>query len=150
MVAKQESISIEQYMQSLGERARQASRAMSMASTAQKNNALQILATKLLQEQSHLMEVNQLDLRAGKERGLESALLDRLELTVNRIQAMADGLQQIASLQDPVGQVENLVARPSGHSSRRIRSHKFKPGDRRIYSAVTTRFGTAGICGTGS
>ena len=114
MAATQEDISVQQYMLNLGEQANRAARLMSAASTASKNDALNYLAELLLQEKLKLMEVNQLDLQAGKQRGLEAALLDRLELTPARIQSMADGLKQIASLQDPVGEVTGLASRPSG------------------------------------
>ena len=112
-VTKQE-ISVKQYMLGLGEQASLAARLMSAASTASKNNALNYLAELLIEKQSQLIDVNQLDLQAGKERGLEAALLDRLELTPARIQSMADGLKQIAGLQDPVGEVSDLASRPSG------------------------------------
>lgn len=114
MAAKQETVSIEKYVLTLGEQAKHAARAMSMATTAQKNNALETLATLLLERQDSLIEVNQLDLQAGKERGLESAMLDRLELTSQRIKSMSEGLQQIAALDDPIGEISNVVARPSG------------------------------------
>jgi glutamate-5-semialdehyde dehydrogenase len=114
MAATQQEISVQQYMLGLGEQASKAARQMSAASTASKNNALNYLADLLLQDQSKLIEVNQLDLQAGKERGLEAALLDRLELTPARIQSMVDGLRQIAGLQDPVGEVSGLASRPSG------------------------------------
>ncbi|MFK7795555.1 MAG: glutamate-5-semialdehyde dehydrogenase [Gammaproteobacteria bacterium] len=114
MAATQEEISIKQYMLSLGEQASVAARQMSAASTASKNNALNFLADLLLDQQEELIKVNQLDLQAGKDRGLETALLDRLELTPARIQSMADGLKQIAGLQDPVGEVSDLASRPSG------------------------------------
>ena len=114
MAAKQETVSIEQYMLTLGAQAKQAARAMSMATTAQKNNALETLAALLLEQQENLMRVNQLDLQAGKERGLESAMLDRLELTPQRIQAMSDGLRQIAALEDLIGEIDNVTTRPSG------------------------------------
>ncbi len=114
MAATQQDISVKQYMLGLGEQASQAARQMSAASTASKNNALNYLADLLIQQQEKLIEVNQLDLQAGKERGLEAALLDRLELTPARIQSMADGLKQIASLQDPVGEISGLASRPSG------------------------------------
>ena len=66
-------------------------------------------------EQSEtLKEANKLDLAAGKEKGLDAALLDRLELTDERIQSMAEGLRQIASLPDPVGVISNMAYRPSG------------------------------------
>lgn len=114
MAAKQKEVSVQQYMLSLGEHASRAARLMSAASTASKNYALTYLAELLLQDQSKLIEVNQLDLQAGKERGLDVALLDRLELTSARIQSMADGLIQIAELKDPVGEISNLASRPSG------------------------------------
>lgn len=114
MAATQQDISVKKYMLDLGEQAKLAARQMSAASTASKNNALNYLADLIIQEQAKLIEVNQLDLQAGKERGLEAALLDRLELTPARIQSMADGLKQIASLQDPVGEVSDLASRPSG------------------------------------
>jgi glutamate-5-semialdehyde dehydrogenase len=114
MAATQQDISVKQYMLGLGEQASQAARKMSAASTASKNNALNYLADLLIEKQAKLVEVNQLDLQAGKERGLEAALLDRLELTPARIQSMADGLNQIAGLQDPVGEISDLASRPSG------------------------------------
>lgn len=114
MAATQQDISIKQYMLKLGEQANHAARLMSAASTASKNNALNTLANLLIQHQTELMEQNQLDLQAGQERGLEAALLDRLELTPARIQSMAEGLQQIANLQDPVGEISNMSSRPSG------------------------------------
>ncbi|MDW3094174.1 MAG: glutamate-5-semialdehyde dehydrogenase [Gammaproteobacteria bacterium] len=114
MAVTQQELSVKQYMLGLGQRASQAARQMSAASTASKNDALSYLADILLAQQEKLIQVNQLDLQAGKERGLEAALLDRLELTPTRIQSMADGLKQIASLQDPVGEVSDLASRPSG------------------------------------
>ena len=114
MAATQQDISVKQYMQSLGEQASVAARLMSAASTANKNDALNYLAELLLQHQKQLMQQNQLDLTAGKERGLDAALLDRLELTPARIQSMAEGLQQIASLQDPVGEITDVSSRPTG------------------------------------
>lgn len=114
MAATQQDISVKQYMLDVGERASQAARLMSAASTANKNNALNYLAELLIQHQTQLIKQNQLDLQAGKERGLDAALLDRLELTPARIQSMAEGLQQIASLQDPVGEISEVSSRPSG------------------------------------
>ena len=114
MSAIPEDVSVQQYMLAVGQQAASAARAMSMASTASKNNALEFLAELLLQEQANIAQVNQLDLQAGKEKGLDAALLDRLELTPARIVAMADGLQQIAALQDPIGEISNVTSRPSG------------------------------------
>ena len=114
MAARQDEISVHQYMQQLGAHASDAARAMSAATTASKNEALIFLAELLLEEKDMLMRENQLDLNAGKERGLDAALLDRLELTPARISAMSEGLVQIASLQDPIGEVSGLAYRPSG------------------------------------
>ncbi len=114
MAVTQQNISVKQYMLGLGEQASLAARQMSAASTASKNKALNYLADLLTEQQEKLIEVNQLDLQAGKERGLEAALLDRLELTSARIHSMADGLKQIAGLQDPVGEISDLASRPSG------------------------------------
>jgi glutamate-5-semialdehyde dehydrogenase len=68
----------------------------------------------LIREQSKISQANQLDLQAGQEKGLDAALLDRLELTPERITAMSEGLLQIASLQDPVGEISHVSSRPSG------------------------------------
>ena len=114
MSANPENITIQQYMLALGQQAAVASRAMSMASTASKNSALEFLAELLIQEQAKISQANQQDLKAGEEKGLDTALLDRLELTPARITAMSDGLQQIASLQDPVGEITRISSRPSG------------------------------------
>lgn len=114
MSANPEDISIQQYMEAVGQQAAVASRAMSMASTASKNNALEFLADLLIREQSKISQANQLDLQAGQEKGLDAALLDRLELTPERIASMSEGLLQIASLQDPVGEISQVSSRPSG------------------------------------
>lgn len=109
-----EQASLEQYMQRLGEQGKAAARLMSRASTASKNNALKFLAEMLLQNQDKLIAANKVDMQAGAERGLESALLDRLELTPARIYSMAEGLKQIAALPDPIGEIANMAGRPSG------------------------------------
>jgi len=101
-------------MSNVGQAAREASRAIGRASTAQKNQALNAIADRIGEQSDSLKQSNMLDLAAGKEKGLDAALLDRLELTDERIQSMADGLRQIASLPDPVGVISNLAYRPSG------------------------------------
>jgi len=105
---------VHEYMQSLGQHATAAAREMSKASTATKNAVLQDLAARIIEQQTSLVEANGLDLEAGRAKGLDAALLDRLELTHARIQSMAEGLVQIASLQDPVGEISNMASRPSG------------------------------------
>lgn len=107
-------IDIERYMSDVGAAARIASREIGRASTAQKNQALLAIAEQIYTQSVTLKQANALDLKAGKEKGLAAALLDRLELTDDRITAMAEGLRQIASLADPIGGISNMAYRPSG------------------------------------
>ncbi len=113
-------VDIKQMMRQLGERARVAARLMSRADTAAKNSALYAIAADIEQRAVSLLEANKKDLDAAKT-GLDSAMLDRLELNDARIQAMADGLRQIAALPDPVGEITDLKRRPSGIQVGRMR-----------------------------
>lgn len=108
------SESVTDYMQAVGERAKIAARTIASASTAAKNNALETIADAIEDSTEYLQAENQKDLEAGAARGLDAALLDRLELTSARIQSMASGLRQIAQLPDPVGQITDMNSRPSG------------------------------------
>ncbi len=105
---------VTEYMQAVGERARAASRLINRASTAQKNAALLGIADSLDIRRDQLIVANQKDLDAGRGKNLDAALMDRLELTPQRIDAMIDGLRQVAGLEDPVGAVTDLKYRPSG------------------------------------
>ena len=105
---------VTEYMQAVGERARAASRLINRASTAQKNAALLAIADSLDIRRDQLILANQKDLDAGRGKNLDAALMDRLELTPQRIDAMIDGLRQVAGLEDPVGAVTDLTYRPSG------------------------------------
>ena len=105
---------IEQYMSDLGQRARKASRAVGCADTKAKNAALEAIASALEANEAALLEANGKDMQAGKESGLDAALLDRLELTPAGIAGMAEGLRQIIALPDPVGEVSDMAYRPSG------------------------------------
>ena len=102
------------YMQTLGSQARQAARQVARADTGRKNAALTAMAEAIEQNAERLKTENALDLAAGRERGLDAALLDRLELNDARIAGMAEGLRQIAALPDPVGEMADLAYRPSG------------------------------------
>ena len=112
---------IEAYITKLGLQARAASRDISQASTAQKNTALFATVDALNEERKFLLESNKEDLDAGKRKGLDSALQDRLELTEGRIDSMIEGLRQVASLDDPVGEINDLKYRPSGIQVGRMR-----------------------------
>lgn len=105
---------IQTYMHQLGGQARLASRDMAAASTAAKNAALLAIAEQIRVRQDELLRCNALDLRAGADKGLDDALLDRLALTPARIEAMIEGLQQVAGLADPIGAISDLSYRPSG------------------------------------
>jgi len=105
---------ITRYMQDVGRRARAAARLMAKADTAAKNAALLQIADIILAREEALLEANRSDLHAASEGGLDMALLDRLELTHDRVTAMADGLRQVAQLEDPVGRISELKQRPSG------------------------------------
>jgi glutamate-5-semialdehyde dehydrogenase len=101
-------------MMQLGQQARKAGRAMSKAESGKKNLALLKIADAIANSKDILAAENQKDLVAGKQNGLDSALLDRLELTADRIESMIEGLKQVAALADPVGEITNLSYRPSG------------------------------------
>lgn len=105
---------MKEYMQKLGQQARAASRDISRADSASKNRALLEMANAIDAAADQLKAENQKDLQAGKEKGLDAALLDRLELNDARIAAMSEGLRQIATLQDPVGEISDMAYRPSG------------------------------------
>ena len=107
-------MNIDQYMQTLGQQARAASRAISAASTGAKDSALAAIAEHVASSRQALVDANAQDMANAHANGLESALLDRLELTDGRIDAMLEGLAQVAALADPVGSISELVARPSG------------------------------------
>ena len=105
---------IKNYMQTVGQQARTASRALSRAGTNAKNEALQFIANEIRAAAETLKQQNSLDMEAGKTKGLDAALLDRLALTDDRIEGMAEGLEQIAALADPVGEISDMNYRPSG------------------------------------
>ena len=112
---------INAYMSDLGERARHASRILAAASTGDKDQALLAIAKQLDYSRDTLAEANGKDMAAGKEKGLDAALLDRLELTPARIDSMIEGLRQIASLNDPIGEIFDMNYRPSGIQVGRMR-----------------------------
>ncbi len=107
-------VDIKQYMQQLGQQARHAGRAISKAETSQKNRALLSIADAIALGSADLVTENQKDLQAAKDNGMDAASLDRLQLTPARIDAMIEGLKQVAALPDPVGEITGLSYRPSG------------------------------------
>jgi len=114
-------LDIRQYMQDVGVRARRAAALMSRAETAAKDAALLAMAAGLEQARDRLIEENKKDLDAARRDGLDEASLDRLTLNANGIAGMAEGLRQIATLPDPVGEITDLKYRPSGIQVGRMR-----------------------------
>jgi glutamate-5-semialdehyde dehydrogenase len=107
-------LNIKDYMQGLGIKARQAGAEISRAETGRKNLALLKIAEALDSRRDQLAAENCKDLDAGRANGLDAALLDRLTLSPKAIQTMIDGLQQVAALPDPIGEINGLNYRPSG------------------------------------
>ena len=105
---------LQSLMTGIGEAARRAARALSSVTTADKNRALLAIADALIAAESDLLAANAEDLAAARARGMASAMLDRLSLTAQGIEHMADGVRQIAALPDPVGEITEMVFRPTG------------------------------------
>ncbi|MDB5795096.1 MAG: glutamate-5-semialdehyde dehydrogenase [Noviherbaspirillum sp.] len=105
---------IKHYMNEVGRRARKASRAMAKADTAARNRALSLIAAAIRRDADILRAANQEDLAAARASGLEPAMLDRLTLSDKAIATMAEGLEQIAALPDPIGEISNMKVRPTG------------------------------------
>ena len=105
---------LDQAIRQLAKDARAASRGMARASTEQKNNALLTLARLIRDQAPALRGAHEQDLASARKNGLEAAMLDRLTLSDKGIIAMAEGVEQIASLPDPVGSITDMSTRPSG------------------------------------
>lgn len=109
------------HIEALGMAARRASRVLAASDSGPRNNALRAMAWHIRNSQATLRQANQQDLAAAEAAGLESALIDRLALTEARIEAMAEGLEQIAALPDPVGSISQIEPMPSGIRVGRMR-----------------------------
>lgn len=105
---------MENYMEILGRRAKSASREGAKLGTDAKNRGLITVAEELIRQKAYLLEENTKDVEAAKEKGVKESLIDRLQLTESRIEAMAEGLCQIAALEDPIGEVLGMKTRPNG------------------------------------
>ncbi|MCL6235365.1 MULTISPECIES: glutamate-5-semialdehyde dehydrogenase [Acinetobacter] len=106
--------SIEQYMQTVGQQARTASRVLAGASTQTKNNALSAIYTALQNSETAILAANQVDMTKAHNNNLDSALLDRLELTPTRFKGMLQGLKDVIALTDPIGEITDMAFRPTG------------------------------------
>src|SRR5258708_29307439 len=105
---------IQSLMRTLGQRARHAYRVLAGASADQKNTALREAARSIRNGKRQILAANEMNTALAREVGLGDALLDRLGLNADRIEAMAKGLDEVASLPDPVGRIVEQRERPNG------------------------------------
>jgi glutamate-5-semialdehyde dehydrogenase len=98
-----------------------AARAMNNTTTEQKNKALLLIADALVARDQEIIQANAEDLERGRQGGIRESLIDRLELTSERVAAMAQGLREVVELEDPVGDVLAQFERPNGLSVRQVR-----------------------------
>ncbi len=114
-------LTIEETIHQMGKQARAAAYKLAQLSSNEKNNILRSMADAIRKAAPELIEANAKDLQAGTEKGLSSAMIDRLRLNEERIEAMASGIDQVASLPDPVGQVMEAWDRPNGIEIEQVR-----------------------------
>ncbi len=105
----------------LGKRAVAAKYEMQMLSTEVKNEALMAVAKRLVADQDAILSANDIDIKKGEENGMHPGLIDRLRLTKDRIKAMAEGLEQVVSLPDPIGETLSITERPNGLNIQKVR-----------------------------
>ncbi len=118
---KSGTLDVKQIMRDMGREARAASRRMARASTNEKNAALAAIAAAIRREREAIRSANREDVETARAAGLDEAMLDRLSLTDKSIATMAEGLEQIASLPDPIGEMDEFKFRPSGIQVGRMR-----------------------------
>jgi len=114
-------MSIREELISQADAAKEAARKLAKASTGDKNKALNLIADKLIERQAEILEINEEDMSNGRANGLSRALLDRLKLSEDRIEAMAQGLRDVAAQEDPIGEVPKMWKRPNGLQIGQIR-----------------------------
>jgi glutamate-5-semialdehyde dehydrogenase len=114
------STMIERTMNAMGEGARRAARALALTSGEQRNKALRAAAVAIRKRSGEILAANAIDMSEGEERGLNKAMLDRLMLDAGRIEAMASGIETVADLHDPLGQVLAEWERPNGLKIQRV------------------------------
>ncbi len=149
---------IKEYMQTVGRQARAASRRLTMATTAEKNAALMHIASAIRREKAALVAANQLDLDAARANGLEPAMLDRLTLSEKGVASMAEGVEQVAKLPDPVGEIRDIKFRPSGIQVGKMRAplgvigiiYEARPNVTADAAALCLKSGNAAILRGGS
>ncbi|MCE1182692.1 MAG: glutamate-5-semialdehyde dehydrogenase [Rhodocyclales bacterium] len=149
---------IKEYMQTVGQQARAASRRLAKATTAEKNAALLHIAAAIRREKAALVAANQEDLAAARAAGLEAAMLDRLTLSEKGVDSMAEGVEQVAKLPDPVGEIRDIKYRPSGIQVGKMRAplgvigiiYEARPNVTADAAALCLKSGNAAILRGGS
>ncbi len=114
-------MTLEQDIIELAQKAKVASATLIALSTETKNRVLSTMADLLIQKKQYLQTENNKDLEAGREKGLSSAMLDRLKLSDSVMDSMITGLRELCRLQDPIGKIEDFVKRPNGLQVGRMR-----------------------------
>ncbi|RVD71342.1 glutamate-5-semialdehyde dehydrogenase [Mesorhizobium sp. M4A.F.Ca.ET.029.04.2.1] len=122
MLNKHQGEDVASLMARTGRQARAAARPLAIATTAAKNAALVAMAEAILRNEQAILDANAIDVSNGEESGLSGSFMDRLKLTPSRIEAMADGIREIAALKDPVGDVIAEWDRPNGLHIERVRT----------------------------
>ena len=105
----------------MGQQARAAARRLAAATTGDKNNALLAMAAQLQAQTDAILAANARDVARAKENGMSQSMLDRLSLSKDRIDGMADGVRQVAALPDPIGEVMDGFRRPNGLKIEKVR-----------------------------
>jgi len=116
-----QKLDVKAYVRGLGQAARAAARQLARADTAVKNRALAAMAIEIRAREAQLLAANRGDVEQAKKAGRDAAFVDRLTLSPRLIEQMAEGLEQVALLPDPVGQLSDQVKRPSGIEVARMR-----------------------------
>ena len=115
------SADVRQAIELMGQQARQAAYALANLSAEKKNTILRAMAASLRSEASTIIAANALDLSAAAQKGLSNAMIDRLTLDETRIDAIASGIDQVATLHDPCGEILSEVTRPNGMHIKQVR-----------------------------
>ena len=110
------------YMLKLGAKAKVAAQSLAVTSAAQRQKTILLMANSIREQKNSILQANEKDMQNGQEKGLSSALLDRLLLNSDRVEAMAAGLEAIATLDDPIGQIDDKWQRPNGLEIAKVRT----------------------------
>lgn len=103
-----------QYLEEIGRKAKRAATVLNVKGQDDKNHGLLVVSKALVEDADAIIAANELDVKLAKENGMMESLIDRLTLTRDRIQSMADGLLEVISLSDPIGEVTSMTVRPNG------------------------------------